>query len=189
MNPEEQAQRILALEQENQALRARIAELERRLGLDSQTSSKPPSSDGLKKAPRTKSLRTPSGKKSGGQKGHLGYSLEAVSNPDQIVTHEPSLSCRECGCDLSTEKVVGVIKRQVFDIPEPKIEVTEHQALVKECPQCHQKSCGSFPDSVKAPVQYGERIKALSVYLHHQHSITIAVVEILLTAITPLHAV
>lgn len=116
-------------------------------------------------------MRTPSGKKSGGQKGHLGYTLEVVSNPDQIVTHEPSPSCRECGCDLSTEKVVGVIKRQVFELPEPKIEVTEHQALVKECPQCHQKSCGSFPDSVKAPVQYGERIKAVSVYLHHQHFI------------------
>ena len=50
MSPEEKEQKIERLEQENLALRERIAELERRLGLDSQTSSKPPSSDGLKKS-------------------------------------------------------------------------------------------------------------------------------------------
>lgn len=49
MSRKEQEALIAALEKENQALRERIAELERRLGIDSQTSSKPPSSDGLKK--------------------------------------------------------------------------------------------------------------------------------------------
>lgn len=171
MTSEEQAQRITALEAENKALRERIAELERRLGLNSQNSSKPPSSDGFKKSTRTKSLRTPSGKKTGGQKGHRGYTLEAVSKPDKIVKHEPPDCCGGCGSNLSEEKVIEVIKRQVFDLPEPKIEVTEHQVLAKECPRCHQKSQGSFPYSVKAPVQYGERIRARSAYLHHQHFI------------------
>ena len=46
-------------------LMARIAELERRLGLDSSNSGKPPSSDGLAKPPRTRSLRERSGRKSG----------------------------------------------------------------------------------------------------------------------------
>ena len=80
----------------------------------SQTSSKPPSSDGLKKAPRTKSLRTPSGKKSGGQKGHLDYTLEAVSNPNQIVTHEPSPSCRECGCDYCLVRFLDELLDDVY---------------------------------------------------------------------------
>jgi len=59
MSPEEKDQKIERLEQENQVLRQKIAELERGLGLDSQTSSKPASSDGLKKSDkiRTKSLR------------------------------------------------------------------------------------------------------------------------------------
>jgi len=138
------------------------------LGLNSQTSSQPPSSDGLKKAKRTKSLRKPSGQKSGGQKGHPGNTLEAVSQPDRLITHGTDC-CGECGCTLGNENVVRVIARQVFDLPELKIEVTEHQVFVQECPRCHQTYQGSFPPEVKAPVQYEKRIRAVAAYLHHQH--------------------
>src|ERR1700750_1678707 len=65
------------------ALKARIAELERRLGLNSSNSGKPPSSDGLKKPPRVTSLREPSDKPSGGQKGHKGGTLRQVAVPER----------------------------------------------------------------------------------------------------------
>jgi hypothetical protein len=71
------------------AQEARIAELERRLGLNSGNSGKPPSSDGLKKPPRTSSLRQPSGKKTGGQKGHPGETLRRSETPDAIIDHYP----------------------------------------------------------------------------------------------------
>ena len=168
----EKEQKIIALEQENQALRSKIAELERRLGLDSKNSSLPPSSDGLKKkTPLSKSLRSKSQRQTGGQKGHQGQTLEQVINPDKIVHHPTPVGCWGCGCNLAQEQVLSVVKRQVFDIPEPSIEVTEHRVEVKQCPQGHKKIQGSFPQLVKAPVQYGVRIKAVSSYLHHQHFI------------------
>ena len=72
------------------AQEARIAELERRLGLNSSNSGKPPSSDGLKKPVRVSSLRERSGKKTGGQKGHPGETLCRTETPDAIIDHYPA---------------------------------------------------------------------------------------------------
>ena len=172
MTGSEKDQKIVALEEENKALRSRIAELERRMGLNSNNSSKPPSSDGLKKKThRTKSLRGKSERKTGGQKGHQGQTLEQVINPDKVINHSAPKSCCGCGWDVSQSKVISVLRRQIFDIPKPSIEVTEHRVEVKQCPRCKIKTQGSFPQLVKAPVQYGVRIKAVSAYLHHQHFI------------------
>ena len=172
MTESEKDQKIIVLEKENKALRERIAELERRMGLNSENSSKPPSSDGLnKKTHRTKSLRGQSKRKAGGQKGHRGYTLEQVAEPDFWVNHPAPKFCSGCGGDVSQSQVVSRIKRQVFDIPEPKIEVTEHQVEIKQCPRCQTKLQGSFPSLVKSSVQYGVRLKAVSSYLHHQHFI------------------
>src|SRR3954465_6594770 len=71
------------------ALRTQIAELERRLGLNSSNSGKPPSSDGLKKPARVSSLRERAGKKPGGQKGHKGETLRQVAAPNEVVNHYP----------------------------------------------------------------------------------------------------
>src|ERR1700687_2723847 len=81
------------------ALKAQIAELERRLGLNSSNSGKPPSSDGLKKPARVKSLREHSGNKPGGQKGHKGETLRQVADPDQVIDHYPP-ACATCGVGL-----------------------------------------------------------------------------------------
>ena len=78
---------VAALQAENATLKARLAELERRLGLNSSNSGKPPSSDGLKKPARVTSLRDRSGKKPGGQKGHKGETLRQVADPDVVIDH------------------------------------------------------------------------------------------------------
>jgi transposase len=120
-----------ALRGENVALRADVAELRRRLNLDSSNSSKPPSSDGLKKKkPRLPgSLRGRSGKPSGGQAGHKGDTLKQVEAPDRIERHTAEM-CGRCCAGLSAWMQTGMEKRQVFDLPERPIEVTEHQASV-----------------------------------------------------------
>jgi transposase len=93
MSEEEKDQKIEKLERENAVLREKIAELERRLGINSETSSKPPSSDGLKAKKRTKSLREKGKRTSGGQKGHLGQTLEQVEKADHIIEHYPVCQC------------------------------------------------------------------------------------------------
>jgi transposase len=152
---------------ENAALKARIAELERRLGLNSGNSGKPPSSDGLKKPPRTRSSREPSGKKPGGQKGHKGETLRQVAEPDNIVDHFPP-ACTACGAAVTLAMSSGHSARQVFDLPEPRpLVVTEHRAHDCVCAGCGASTRASFPDGVNAPVQYGPRIAAFVVYLLH----------------------
>ena len=107
---------IAAQAAEIAALRAHIAELERRLGLNSSNSGKPPSSDGLKKPPRVASLRERSGNKPGGQKGHDGETLRQVAEPDNIIDHFPQ-ACAECGLTLTPTMATGHSARQVFDLP------------------------------------------------------------------------
>jgi transposase len=99
------------------ALQARVAELERQLGLNSGNSGKPPSSDGLKKKPvRVSSLRKPSGKKTGGQKGHPGKTLSRTDTPDATVDHFPE-TCAGCGGALTEAMATGHTARQVLTSP------------------------------------------------------------------------
>ncbi len=156
-----------ALRVQNEALVARVAELERRLGLNSSTSSKPPSSDGLKKPKRTTSLREPTDKKTGGQPGHKGRTLERRATPDAIVDHFPTL-CAGCGAPLDDAASTGHAARQVFDIPEPQpLVVTEHRAHQCHCAACGTQTRAAFPEGVNAPVQYGPRITGIVLYLLH----------------------
>ena len=169
---------IEALRTENALLRKqlaqqerRIAELERRLGLNSSNSGKPPSSDGLGKKPRLpSSLRGKSGKKSGGQEGHKGDTLRQTDKPDIIQKHTAH-SCAHCAAKLTAAMKTGVLRRQVFDMPEPRLEVTEHQASVYVCPHCGGTTKAAFPCGVTSAAQYGPRIKAAAIYLNAQQLI------------------
>jgi len=119
--------------------------LEDQLAKNSRNSGKPPSSDGYNK-PATKSLRKRHGRKSGGQPGHPGNTLKAVEHPDRIEVHQ-ILECQHCHSSLEDVKAEEYEKRQVFDIPRIKIEVTEHQCEVKLCPHCGEKNKADFPET------------------------------------------
>ena len=160
----------MQLEKRIQDQDSKIHELEGRLSKNSSNSSKPPGSDGLKKQPKTASQRGKSGKKPGGQNGRIGKTLEQVEIPDYIITHVPQ-ACKGCGSSLFEVEGTCSEKRQVFEVPEPKIKVTEHRVEVKTCPCCGGISKGLFPENVKAPVQYGERVQALATYFKNQHFI------------------
>lgn len=142
----------------------RIQKLEDQLAKNSSNSGKPPSSDGYEK-PAPKSRRKRSGKKSGGQVGHPGHTLEMAAEPDKVEPH-PVNCCVHCHTSLKKEKAVRIERRQVFDLPEVCLEVTEHQAEVKMCPKCQQTTTGKFPSGVSQPTQYGKKIKSQMAYFH-----------------------
>jgi len=141
----------------------RIAELEARLRQTPRNSSRPPSGEGLGK-PSPRSLRKRSGRKPGGQDGHEGRTLAQVARPDRELRHEPGC-CGRCGADLARRPVTGVERRQVFDLPEAAVTVTEHQLIEREC-GCGQRTRAAAPQGAEGPVQYGPRIAAVIVYLH-----------------------
>jgi transposase len=144
----------------------RIAELERRLNKNSSNSSKPPSSDGLKRPNRDNSLRPKnSGRKPGGQPGHPGQTLQASESPD-ITVNLPLTSCPKCGGDLGDQPVASEEKRQVFDLPDIKMLVTEYLAQRKTCPHCGALVSAGFPCGVTAPVQYGPGMQSAMTYLN-----------------------
>jgi transposase len=149
------------------ALQERTAELERRLGLNSGNSGKPPSSDGLKKPPRIGNLRQPSGKQTGGQPGHPGKTLRRTETPDTTVDHYPQ-ACATCGTALTAAMATDHVARQVFDLPDPRpLIVTEHRAYACRCAACGRQTRAAFPAGVTAPVQYGMRVTAFVLYLLH----------------------
>jgi transposase len=143
---------------------ARIAELERQLSASSRNSSRPPSTDGLGK-PAPTSLRGRSGRRPGGQPGREGRTLRQVATPDEVVVHEPG-ACAGCGSTLPAEgPPAGIVRRQVFDIPQITVRVVEHQLLSRRCAGCGALTGAAGPAGVTAPVQYGPSAAAIAVYL------------------------
>ena len=161
-NPEAVVQLIESLAATIKALEERVQQFEAQLKQDSHNSHKPPSSDGLKRI--TKNVRPKSTRLPGGQEGHKGSTLKMVASPDRVV-HHTVRACTACGRSLKRVKARSYRRRQVFDIPEPRLEVTEHQCEVKECPDCGRTITASFPAGVTKAAQYGNTIKSIGTYL------------------------
>lgn len=154
--------RVSMLESENSVLKSENAELRTRLGQDSSNSDKPPSSDGYKKKPApAPAFSRKSGKKVGGQLGHEGHQLDLVSVADTIeVCHAACCSVCGVGFSVGDSHYVGFgERRQVWDIPSPKLAVTEYQLGVHAC--CGLKQEGHFPTEVRARIQYGLNIATI----------------------------
>jgi transposase len=136
-------------------LQARVAELERRLGKDSSNSSRPPSSDGLRKPERAerRAAERAEGRRPGKQPGAPGAHRAQVATPDEVVWHVPD-RCSGCGADLAGAAVVGVQARQIFDLPPLGLRVAEHRVQRCRC-ACGSMTVAGFPAHARAAACYG----------------------------------
>ena len=161
--------KIGELQSDVQRLETEIALLKG--GKDSRSSSTAPSHD-IGRSNRI-SLRTPSGKKSGGQIGHPGHTFKMVDTPTNAIDHAPEV-CQCCGESLAGVNSDSFTRRQVIDIPPVEPVFIEHRAHVKICPVCHLDNRGVFPENVQAPLQYGPQIEAMAGYLSVYQSLPYA---------------
>ena len=148
-----------------ESLNQTIKELQEQKNKNSKNSSKPPSSDGLKKGPRDKSLREPSGKKQGAQQGHSGVHMVITREPDTTQTLIPD-ACKNCpnwrkckgtACVGETRYKVDVQVIQTLDA---------YESMEVKCPKSNQTLKGTFPSDIKGQIQYGESIASLIVTLN-----------------------
>ena len=156
-------------------LAEQIEDLRRRLGKDSSTSSKPPSSDNpYTKKPTGRSLRSRSGRNPGKQPGTPSSTLRQSGHPDDTVRCVPG-ACAACGADLADAAVASVQKRQVFEAaPPPPPTVTEYQMVAKLCPACGKTTTGTAPTGVASLAQYGPGVHAKAALAVCAHYLPIA---------------
>lgn len=166
---------LAAARQQIVALGERVAELERRLGRDSSTSSRPPSSDSpFARKPRDRSLRGRSGRRPGKQPGARSAALRLSPRPDLTVVCAPE-ACSGCGAGLAGAPVAGVQRRQVVEVaPAPPPVVTEYQVQARACRACGAVTAGAAPEGVTGRVQYGPRAHAVVAALACGHHVPIA---------------
>lgn len=145
------------------SLSEQVDDLRLQISKNSKNSNSPPSKDDPFHK-KTKSLRLKGGKV-GGQSGHSGSNLKLAETPDFIIKIKVQGKCI-CGKHRNQGKRVGSTVRQVFDLPQIKIKVTEFQAEVVEC-SCGLIHTAEFPETVTARTQYGVNFQSLIVYLKH----------------------
>jgi len=131
----------------------RIAELERRLGMDSGNSGTPSSKEPIGAKERRKAERKQrdtsererrKDRKRGGQPGHRGAGLSRDRDPDERKTADPPAECSGCGASLAGVTAAGSSWAQVWDV-EIAQKVTEHMLPQLRCPCCGTVTTAAAP--------------------------------------------
>jgi transposase len=164
---------------EQASLRERVAELERRLGQNSSNSSRPHGQPAAASAdppwtPPAPGKRQPSGRKAGGQPGHVATAalrasareLLPLEQVDQVVAVWPE-QCQHCGVALPPcpDLVAAPPERhQVSELPPVQVTVTEYQMQRVRCPGCGEETRAALPDGVPTGA-FGPHLQAAAALL------------------------
>lgn len=160
----DQQQTLLDLSQTIMELKKEIEEFKHPVRKDSTNSSIPTSKE---QVPRTRSQRKKSGKKAGGQPGHVGHQRERHPHPDKTVMVQAS-HCSNCGSSLAlVAGTLGQIAQHVDIAPITPL-IIEYQQVIKVC-ACGHCNCPALP--IWGPVTIGPQMAALITYLNVEHSL------------------
>jgi transposase len=173
---------VLALRDQVQALQTRVTDLEHQLKRHSGNSSRPPSSDPPRAAPRPRG--TPTGRKRGGQPGHPGHQRDLLppGQVDELIVHRPS-ACPHCQTALPHDlPASAVLRQQVWEVPPLQAHVTEHQFPSVTCPHCQTAVRAPRPPEVP-PGSFGPHLVALVALLHGRFRISTRELVLLLEAL------
>lgn len=178
-------QLVAQLQEQIRVLQEQNAELLARINMNSSNSSKPPSSDGMKK-PAPKSLREKTGRKVGGQPGHKGAGFSLPEKVDSVVQCLPE-ACKTCEradfCQLQPQKVCET--RSVVDV-QIDVKRIDYERVERICPVLKEILHGEFPSCVTSSKQYGPGLQSLILALTTDGAVSIDRTHILLKALTNL---
>jgi transposase len=143
-----------------QAMEAEVARLREQVNRNSGNSSQPPSRDGPGVVRHTAGGKKASGRRHGGQAGHIGTQRKLVAVEELIAAYDiKPTNCRRCGGILSGEDP-SPDRHQVAEIPPAKVEVTEYRLHTLNCPICGAKTRAELPEGVPQG-GFGPRLQAM----------------------------
>lgn len=156
-----------ALKQTILDLRAQVKLLQEEIcllknGRKSNTSSSPPSQDIGRS--NQKSLREPSGRKTGGQQGHEGTNLKMKEKPDEIIEYRPDF-CKQCGETLNSGEAQLPSRKQEVVLPPIAAHYVEYQSYCCTCGACGAITTSELPPALQGNIQYGANVNAWVAYL------------------------
>ena len=154
---------ILQMQQQLGQLEKRTEKLEIQTKMNSQNSSKPPSSDSpfdKKKIKKKKSKR-----KRGGQKGHKGHQRQMLP-PSKVENLMPE----DCDCGrlvLDADSIKAFYTHQQIELPKIKMDVTHFILHKGKCQRCGKTVKARIPSEVNSG--YGPRLSAVIAELSGSH--------------------
>jgi len=167
-------QRLEAAEKKIEELQAENQALRSQLNSNSNNSSKSPSSDGYPKKPAFTKQQKQS---KGGKTGHRGNTLQQLAVPDHVIKCFPDTCI--CGHSLANQDSGLCEKRQVFDLPQARLEITKYQIHKTSCPACGGFQKAVAPEGVNDPAQYGTGVKSYAVLLNVHYKMPLKKIQML----------